>query len=171
MKKLICTTAAVLALISSVVATSVQAAGKIGIVDMPRILKEIPQREKIGQMLQKEFADRIQELQGIEKEVQTLLEKQQRDGAMMTESQKTEMSRQLEELKAQFNLRRKALDEDNRRRQGEERNKLLMQIQDAINQVAKRDGFDFVMEGSAVVYASSGADISELVIEQLRKTN
>lgn len=113
-------------------------AEKIAVVDMGAVFEQLPQREQISQSLKKEFGDRMADVQKMQEEMRSLMEKQQRDGALMNDAQKTELVRKMESLKSEYQLKGKALDEDLRRRQGEEQNKLLVKVQKAINTIAEK---------------------------------
>jgi len=142
---------------------------KIGVIDMATIFKNLPQREQVAQQLQSEFKERVESIQAIEKKMQALVEKQKRDGALMSNDEKTKMAREMESLQSDYQLKRKALEEDNRRRQGEERNKLLMKVQKAVNAIAKSDKYDIIMQSNAVAYINKEHDISAQVAAQVAK--
>lgn len=144
-------------------------AEKLAVVDMGAVFEQLPQREQISNALKTEFGDRMAEVQKLQEELRGLLEKQQRDAALMSETQKTELVRKMESLKADYQLKGKALDEDLRRRQGEEQNKLLVKVQKAINSIAEKEKFDMVLQRGAVVYVKPAADISSKVVEALSK--
>ena len=144
-------------------------AEKIAVVDMGAVFEQLPQREQISQSLKKEFGDRMADVQKMQEEMRSLMEKQQRDGALMNDAQKTELVRKMESLKSEYQLKGKALDEDLRRRQGEEQNKLLEKVQKAINIIAEKDQYDLVLQRGAVIYVKSNADISSKVVEALSK--
>ncbi|MCL1143343.1 OmpH family outer membrane protein [Shewanella gaetbuli] len=146
-------------------------AEKIAVVDMGGVFEQLPQREQTSQALKAEFGDRVAEVQKMQDEMRGLVEKQQRDGALMSDAQKTELVRKMESLKSDFQLKGKALDEDMRRRQGEEQNKLLVQVQKAINAIAEKEGYDMVLQSGAVIYVKPQADISAKVVEALSKAN
>ncbi|MGL5360772.1 MAG: OmpH family outer membrane protein [Shewanella sp.] len=144
-------------------------AESIAVVDMGAVFEQLPQREQISQSLKSEFGDRMAEVQKMQDEMRSMMEKQQRDGALMNDTQKTELSRKFEALKSDYQLKGKALDEDLRRRQGEEQNKLLVKVQKAINTIAEKEKYDLVLERRAVVYVKPNADISGKVVEALSK--
>ncbi|MGB5142791.1 MAG: OmpH family outer membrane protein [Shewanella indica] len=144
-------------------------AEKLAVVDMGAVFEQLPQREQISNALKTEFGDRMAEVQKLQEDLRGLLEKQQRDAALMSEAQKTELVRKMESLKADFQLKGKALDEDLRRRQGEEQNKLLVKVQKAINTIAEKEKYDMVLQRGAVVYVKPAADISSKVVEALSK--
>lgn len=144
-------------------------AEKLAVVDMGQVFEQLPQREQISKSLKAEFGDRVAEVQKMQEEMRSLVDKQQRDGALMSETQKTELVRKMESLKSDFQLKGKALDEDMRRRQGEEQNKLLVQVQKAINTIAGKEDYDMVLQRGAVIFVKPEADISSKVVEALSK--
>jgi len=150
--------------------TAFAAEQKIGVIDMATIFKNLPQREQVAQQLQAEFKERVESIQAIEKQMQALVEKQKRDGALMSNEQKTAMAREMESLQSDYQLKRKALEEDNRRRQGEERNKLLMQVQTAVNTIAETEKYDIIMQSNAVAFINKEHDISVKVAAKVAKT-
>jgi len=144
-------------------------AEKIAVVDMQAVFEQLPQREAVSKTLKTEFGDRVASVQKMQEELRGMLEKQQRDGALMSESQKTEMVRKMESMKSELQLKGKALDEDMRRRQGEEQNKLLVKVQQAINKIAEAESYDMVLQRGAVIYVKPTADISSKVVDALSK--
>ncbi|MDP5146738.1 OmpH family outer membrane protein [Shewanella sp. ULN5] len=144
-------------------------AEKIAVVDMGEVFEQLPQREQISTSLKAEFGDRVAEVQKMQEEMRSMVEKQQRDGALMSDTQKTDMVRKMESLKSEFQLKGKALDEDMRRRQGEEQNKLLVQVQKVINTIAEKEKYDMVLQRGAVIFVKPDADISGKVVEALSK--
>jgi outer membrane protein len=133
------------------------------------VFEQLPQREQISKSLKAEFGDRVADVQKMQEDMRSMVEKQQRDGALMSDTQKTELMRKMESLKSEFQLKGKALDEDMRRRQGEEQNKLLIQVQKAINTIAGKENYDMVLQRGAVIFVKPEADISSKVVEALSK--
>ena len=171
MKTLIKTTAVAVALSTALFAGAAEAQQKIGVVDMMSIFQQLPQREQISQDLQAEFEDRFEEMRQLEQKVQELRQKQERDAAIMSNQEKTQLNRQLEQLISEAQLKQKALQEDTRRRQQEERNELLGQVQQAINAVAQDEGYDLVLESNAVAFMKADNDLSDEVVTQMSSGN
>ena len=171
MKTLIKTTAVAVALSTALFAGAAEAQQKIGVVDMMSIFQQLPQREQISQDLQAEFEDRFEEMRQLEQKVQELRQKQERDAAIMSNQEKTQLNRELEQLISEAQLKQKALQEDTRRRQQEERNELLGQVQQAINAVAQDEGYDLVLESNAVAFMKADNDLSDEVVTQMSSVN
>ncbi|MCE9678171.1 OmpH family outer membrane protein [Shewanella sp. AS1] len=144
-------------------------AEKIAVVDMQAVFEQLPQREEVSKNLKAEFGDRVAAVQKMQDELRGMLEKQQRDAALMSETQKTEMLRKMESLKSELQLKGKALDEDMRRRNGEEQNKLLVKVQQAITSIAEKEKYDMVLQRGAVIFVNPTSDISNKVVEALSK--
>ena len=67
-----------------------------------------------------------------------------------------------------FSSKAQAFEQDNRRRQMEERNKILSRIQDAVQKVADSEGYDVVIDQNAVAYAAKSKDITADVLKQVK---
>ena len=142
---------------------------KIGVVFPSKIMKESPQRDRIIKKLEAEFKDRYLALQKLEKEITETEKTLKRDAELMNKEEVTAMQRKAEVKLSEYKLNRKAFEEDNRRRQGEEQQKALVLVRDVINEVAKKEGFDLILNGEQVVYANPGYDVSDLVVEEISK--
>lgn len=153
-------------------AASAQAAdAKIAVVDIAKVLHEIPQRKAIESKLKSEFDSRVREMQRMETEGQTLAAKLKKDESFMSADERTKSQRKLAELQSEFNLKGQALQEDQRRRFNEEQKKVFEKIQTAVDGIAKSEGYDMVLNRQAVVYTNDKNDISAKVIQQVSKGN
>jgi outer membrane protein len=150
------------------VSANVQAADKIAIVNVSSIFQQLPQRATVAKQLENEFKSRATELQGQERDLQSKMQKLQRDGSTMKASDRTKMEKDIMAQRDAFSQKAQAFEQDNRRRQGEERNKLLSRIQDAVRTVAKDKGYDLVIDANAVAYADSSNDITAQVLKQVK---
>jgi outer membrane protein len=152
--------------VTAVSATEVQ---KVGVVFPSKIMKESPQRERIIKKLETEFKARYEALQSLEKEITKLEKSLKRDAELMNNNEVTAMQRKVEVKLSEYKLNRKAFEEDNRRRQGEEQQKALVVVRDVIDSIAKEQGYDIILNGEQIVFAKPGYDISDIVIEEISK--
>lgn len=177
LKKLLLASAISMALIStSTYAADATTAGKteqaakksatnIAVVNLRLIMAELPQAKAESEAMQKEFGPRSEELQKIQQEgakLEAELQKSLGDKA-------TELQRKLAKLKADYDLKGQALQEDSQKRQREAEMKLGKLIQTAIDRIAKERGIELVVRGESVVFASDAVDISEEVIARASK--
>lgn len=171
MKTIMRVAALSIAMLTTVGATeAVQAAEmNIAVVDIGKVLREIPQRKTIEAKLKGEFDSRIREVQRLETEGQSLTAQLKKNESFMSAEDRTKSQRRLAELQADYNLKGQALQEDQRRRFGEEQQKIFTQIQTAVTSIAKSEGYDLVLNKQAVVYSNDKNDISAEVIQKVSR--
>lgn len=165
MKKWLCAAGLGLAMAAS---AGVQAADKIAVVNVSSIFQQLPARETVAKQLENEFKGRASELQNMERDLQTKMQKLQRDGSTMKASDRTKMEKDVMAQREQFSQKAQAFEQDNRRRQMEERNKILSRIQDAVKVVANKEGYDVVVDVNATAYFAAGKDITADVLKQVK---
>ena len=141
---------------------------KIAFVEVPRLLRDSPQVEAVRQKLKQEFSRRNDDLVAQQDQVQKLEEKMQRDAAIMSDAESKRLERDIISRQRKLKAAQTEFQEDLSLRQNEELGKLRKVIGEVIVQVAKEDKFDLVLEGG-VVYASDRANITDKVLERLRK--
>ena len=161
------TLAAIIA--SSSLVSAAQEAQKIAVVFPSKIMQQSPQLEKIKKKLQAEFKDRFVNLQALEKEITNIESTLKRDSALMAESEVTALKRKAEVKLSEYKLKRKAFEEDNRRRQAQEQQKALRQVRNVINEVALTKGYDVVLSGEEIVFSKPELDISDIIIKEISK--
>jgi outer membrane protein len=164
-KKWLCAAGLGLAMAAS---AGVQAADKIAVVNVSSIFQQLPAREAVAKQLENEFKGRASELQNMERSLQTKMQRLQRDGATMKASDRSKLEKDVMAQREQFSQKAQAFEQDNRRRQMEERNKILSRIQDAVKSVASKGGYDVVIDANAVAYADSSKDITVDVLKQVK---
>lgn len=121
MKKWLCAAGLGLAMAAS---AGVQAADKIAVVNVSSIFQQLPAREAVAKQLENEFKGRASELQNMERSLQTKMQRLQRDGATMKASDRSKLEKDVMAQREQFSQKAQAFEQDNRRRQMEERNKI-----------------------------------------------
>ena len=87
----------------------------------------------------------------------------------MSKDDVIKLQRDLQTKVATYKLKRKAFEEDNRRRQGEEQQKALKLVSEVINAVAKKGDYDIILNGEQIVFAKPAFDISDEVIKEISK--
>ncbi|MDC9612590.1 molecular chaperone Skp [Xenorhabdus khoisanae] len=165
MKKVLCAAGLGMVLAFS---AGVQAADKIALVNVAEVFQQLPAREAVAKQLDNEFKGRATELQRMESDLQTKLQKLQRDGSTMKASEREKLEKEVVAKRDEFAQKAQSLDNDSRRRQLEERNKILTRIQDAVKVVAGKEGYDLVLDANAAVYSASGKDITAEVLKQVK---
>lgn len=140
---------------------------KIAVVDVGAIFQQLPQRDEISQNLQREFRERIERMQEREQQINQLRERIQRDEEIMSEQEYMEAMGEFQQRVQEAQQAGAQLDEEMRRRQNEERDRILRQMQEVIAGIAEADGYDVVLEASGIAYARESYDISSRVLDAM----
>ncbi|WP_028117296.1 OmpH family outer membrane protein [Ferrimonas senticii] len=167
MKKIIATAALVLATL----APAAQAAQKIAVINMQGLVAQHPNAEGLQQRVQDAFAERVTEMQKMQEQGIEMQQKLEKDGAMMSADQRTEIERKMQSLQADMQLKGKALQEDMQKKGQEEQRVILMEIGKAVEKVAKAEGYDIVLEARSVMWADESNNISAKVLEAVQQGN
>ncbi|QJR81780.1 OmpH family outer membrane protein [Alteromonas pelagimontana] len=154
---------------SALLSTSVMAEQKIGIVDVQGVFQAMPQAAEISNNIQMEFKEQIDEVNQLQKDGQFFAERLQRDAATMNEQEKKELQQKILDVREKLAEKGQPLQQNIQRRSNEERNKLLGLIKQAIDSVAAKQGYDLILNAGAVSYAKDENDLSEQVLEQVKK--
>ena len=159
----------ILALASSPLAHAQSApAARIGYVDMKRLLDNAPQVVAGRQKLEREFAPRDAALKADEKRLQELRERQQREAATTSAGDAEAQKREIDALDRSIKRNREAMRNDLKSRSDQELDRSWREINDAVVEFAREQGFDLIVP-SPVVYASTRVDITDQVLERLKK--
>ncbi|MFT6269368.1 MAG: outer membrane protein [Alphaproteobacteria bacterium] len=142
---------------------------KLAVVDVQDVLLALPQVEIIEGAIEAEFTEQMKEVKRLNSDGKFLLEKLQREKATMSAQQILDLEGQINTVGQQLREKGKPLQENMKRRTEEERNKLFGLIQQAIDDIAKEDDYDMVLNSNAVPFSKSSFNITQQVLEQVSK--
>lgn len=142
---------------------------KVAVVDTALVFQKMPQREQVANKLKGEFSSRVKEVQKMEADGRSFIEKQQKDMAFMNDQQKADAQKKLNDMQGSYVQKRRKLEEDQARREHEERQKMLKSIQSAVTSITQSQGIDLVVERGAVIHVSPNLDITQQVISRVSK--
>jgi outer membrane protein len=141
---------------------------RIGYVDMKRLLDNAPQVVAGRQKLEREFAARDAALKADEKHAGELRARQAHEAAAATKTDATALQRELDALDRSIKRNRDALRADLKTRSDQELDRSWREINDAVVEFAREQGFDLIVP-SPVVYASPKVDVTEQILDRLRR--
>ncbi len=141
---------------------------RIAFVNATKVFEESPQYQEARDRLQTEFSRREKELLSEQKQLKQLEEKLQRDGSTMSESEAKRLERDILNRSRKLKNSQTEFREDLNLRQNEEFKKLRQQVREVIQEVGKAENIDLIVS-DGVVYFSKKIDISDQVLEKLRK--
>lgn len=146
------------------------AAGNIAIIDTNYIMAKVPQKDAINQKLKNEFSGREAELKRMGEEIEKERQDFLKNVTTMSESQAIETKRAIQKKISDFQLKEAAFKEDIEKRGREEQQKLGAQIRDAVEAVAKKGGYNMLIDRQAAPYIDSSVpDVTDQVLAELSK--
>src|SRR5512134_235446 len=138
---------------------------KVGVVNSDRILRDsIPARAAM-QKLEGEFAKRDKELQEIGTRLKSAVERFEKDGPVMTETDRARRQRELAEMDREFQRKQREFREDFNQRRNEELQGLLERTNRIIRQIAEQEKYDLIVQEA--VYFNPRIDITEKILRAL----
>lgn len=140
----------------------------VGVIDPTRIVEQSPQYEAARAELQKEVSEREQKLAAQQKQIAELQSKLDSDAALMSEDELQRLQTDIRNRDRKVKYAQAEFREDFALRQNELRTKLAKQVEEVVAELAREEHIDLILS-EGLVYYSKRVDISEKVIERLRK--
>ena len=113
--------------------------------------------------LQEEFAPRQREFLAKQKELEDMTTKAQKDVAVMGETERRNLEKELRDLQREVTRLQTEFREDLNLRQNEELGLLQRAILAEVQEYAAQEGYDLIV-GDGVLYASGAVNITEQVL-------
>ena len=156
----------ILLMLFMVVATPVTAQQlRVGYVDMKQVLDNAPQVIAGREKLDLEFRPRNETIEFQERQVQDMDDRLQMGD--LSEDARIRLDRELREMRRNVNRQKEDLRDELSFRRTEEVQRLEDQINQAVQEIARNNGYDLILS-SPVVYADPSLDITQLILDQLR---
>lgn len=140
---------------------------KVGFVNSAMLIDKAPQAEAARLQLEKEFSARERELVENQKAALALEQKLSREGAAMSEAERSRQERELNRSMRDLQRQQAEFRDDLNLRKNEELAKLQRTVFQVINDMAKADEYDLILS-DGVVYAGPNVDITNKVLERLQ---
>ncbi|MEW6120337.1 MAG: OmpH family outer membrane protein [Pseudomonadota bacterium] len=146
-------------------APATAAGAKIGFVNTERLLREAPLSVAAQKKLEKEFAPREQELQKLAKQARDLQAQLDKDGVTMSDSERKSKERDLGNLNRDLQRQGREFREDLNLRRNEELGQIQDRARKAIQDIARTEKFDIIIEQA--VFVDPKSDITDRVMKAL----
>jgi outer membrane protein len=148
--------------------TAAAAEEKIAVVDFQRLIDESPQGKAASEAMRAEFAPRERTLQAQQQALKAKQDKLQKDGATMTEEQRTRAEKELRDGARDLERARSEFNDDATARRNEELSRLQRALFEEVQTYAKAQSYDLVLSGEGVVYASQPYNITPAILTALQ---
>lgn len=141
---------------------------RIGYVDVPYLIDNSPQARDASGQLEEEFGRAQQQLQQDQQEYQQLQEKLQKDGLVMSDSERQEIEQQMRELKREIQRNEEAFREELNIQRNDAFKRVREAVMQAVENLAKEEGYDLIV-GQGALYASDAVNLTERVLERMKE--
>jgi outer membrane protein len=138
---------------------------KVGFVNTERVLRDSAPAKRAQSKLEKEFATRKGELDKLEKQGRDLQAQLQKEGVTMSDSDRREKDRVLQQIDRDFQRLSREFREDLNLRRNEELASIQEKATRVVNEIAEKERFDLILQEA--VFAGAKIDITEKVIKAL----
>jgi len=143
----------------------VMANTKVGFVNTERLLREAPLSVTAQKKLEREFANREQELQKLAKQARDLQAQLDKEGVTMAETERKNKERDLANLNRDLQRQGREFREDLNLRRNEELGQIQERARKVIVDIAKAEKYDLILEQA--VYVDPKSDITDKVMKAL----
>jgi outer membrane protein len=139
---------------------------KIGFVNVAKVLEKAPQAAQAKSRLETEFSPRDKALASQMKEIKEMDERLNRDSAVMGDSERRNLEKDIVEKKREAARAQQEFSEDFNMRRNEELGKLQKRIVEAVRALAKEESFDLLLT-DGVIYSNDEIDVTSQVQKKL----
>lgn len=146
--------------------TLILANDKVAIINIAKILKYMPQREKIEKILQNEFQSRFYDLQNKEKFLRKKIKNLAKEKIKKINNKKKE----IEIIKEKRHLYQmiQNFEKYHNKRYNEERNKILKTIKILIINIVKKKNIHILIDINSIIYVDKKKDITKDLIKLIK---
>jgi len=141
------------------------AQGKIGVVQIERVVRDSVPAVRAQKKLEAEFAKREQELSKLADQLKRMQDDLEKDGVTMPEAQRRNKERDFNELNRDFQRKQREYREDVNQRRNEELAQVIEQANRIVRQIAETEKYDIIFQEAA--YANPRIDITEKVLKAM----
>ena len=138
---------------------------KIGIFDPVRISEETAAGQQTQEALKSFLEAKQKDLAEKEQELQALQEQAQGSSLSLSQDKLAEIDKTLQLKALDLNAARESAQREWQLERNEAQSKFEQQLLAVINEFGKREGFDLLLDRSAVAYAAPGTDVTTGLVD------
>ncbi len=141
--------------------------GKIGVVDLQKIMQTSTQMKVIQEQLEKEFKPRRDKLIATEASLKSDMEKLKRDAAVLSQAQRKTLEKKIVTAQQQFEREGQQYQQELSTAQNEAMEKFYNKIRAGIAKVAENQKYDIVIQKDAAPFSEEDLDVTVDVIKEI----
>jgi len=142
---------------------------RIGVVDLRQALFSSDEAKTFSEQLERDFGDDEARVRQAQQEAQKLQDRLQKDGAMMNETERKELSGQFQQKVQQFNQLKQRLDATVNQRKQQFVENARPEVDAAVQELLEENNLDIILPSEAVVYAKPDMNLTEQLLEKLNQ--
>jgi outer membrane protein len=145
---------------------------QIGYVDTEKVLDNAPGAEEATKIFDEEVETWKGEAENLKVELQSLIDEYENQKLILSPEKKKEKEEKITLKKEEYDQKVFEIQGNIQQRSAELSQPILENVYQTIRVVAERDGYDLVIDSSlgAIVYADPSLDITQIVIDELKKS-
>ena len=142
---------------------------KIGVIDVRTAIQKSPQLNMINTQLAKTFKPRELKIVNFQASLKVDEEKMQKDGAAMPEAERNALRDKIITERANLQAMITSFQQDLDSAQNSAMQKLLSEVAMVVNDIAKQEHFDLILQGDNVPFVVDRLNITTEVLQVLSK--
>ena len=141
---------------------------KIGVVDLQKIMQTSTQMKAIQEKLEKEFKPRRDKLVAMEDGLKKDMEKFKRDTAIMSQTQRKDLEKQIVGTQQQFEREGQQYQQELSTAHNEAMEEFYNKIRTAIAKIAESEKYDLVFQKDAAPFSVEKLDVTAKVMQEIK---
>ncbi|OJA00749.1 hypothetical protein BEV13_02540 [Rickettsiella grylli] len=143
---------------------------KLAVVDMQAVLQRAPQIAKINDVLTRQFKGRQDSIMKAQNELQKEASNLQKNAAVMKADERSVLENKVMTDQNKVKSMIAAFQKDLSKKQSESLHSFSQELDGVVNKVATQSGYDVVLQKGSTLYAKNNLDITQQVLDALKKT-
>lgn len=142
---------------------------RIGVVDLRQALFSSDEAKAFSETLQKDFAGEEAKVREAQEAARKLQERLQKDGAMMNETERNELTGQFQQKVQEFNMLKQRLDNTVAQRKQAFLENARPEVDAAVKELMEENDLDLILPSEAVVYVKPEMNLTTQLLEKLNR--
>lgn len=152
-----------------VLALPAVADSRIGVVDLRQALFSSDSAQSFSETMQRDFAGDEEEVRKTQEAARLLKERLEKDGAMMNESERTQLAGEFQEKVKEFNFLRQRLDSTVNQRKQAFLESARPEVDAAVKELLEEHDLDLILPSEAVVYVKPEMNLTSQLLDKLNR--
>jgi outer membrane protein len=140
-------------------------AGGLGVVDMDKVVKSVPQVKQMQKAIQKKFASKQKSILAMQKKFQAAQEKLKKNQAVMSKSALQSAAEDLQKQAQGLQAAQMAFQKNVVAAQNQAMQDFFAQVKKVAAKIAKAKKLDAILPSNGLLYANSSIDYTQRVID------